>query len=203
MVGVCLGVVVTRALWDGRGALSRGDEALATGDRDGAVDWYRRAARWYVPGAPHVAAAYTRLESIATAAEAAGDRVLALRAWRGIRSSILATRSLFTPHAERLEPANRRIAALMAAEEGPEADPAVSADSREAWHYELLARDESPSPAWSVIALLGLALWIAGGVAFALRGVTADDRLVPRHAAAAGAMVAIGLVIWMLGLYKA
>jgi hypothetical protein len=203
VVGFCLGVVVTRAVLEGRAALARGDTAAAAADHAEAVTWWRRAARWYVPGAPHVGRAYDRLENLAREAAERGDDQTALAAWRGVRGSILATRSVFTPHAHRLDPANRAIAALMARVEGPRADPDATEEERVAWHYDLLARDEAPSVFWSIIALLGFGLWLGGGGLFALRGVTADDELVPRRAAWAGAMVALGLIIWMLGLYKA
>jgi hypothetical protein len=117
-----------------------------------------------------------------------------------VRGSILATRSFYTPHAGRLEPANREIAALMASVEGAAADPGKSEAERRAWHLERLQRDEAPSVAWSVIALTGLAMWIGGGVLFAMRAITSDDRLAPRPAAIAGLTIAAGLVIWMLGL---
>lgn len=203
VVGFCLGVVVTRAVWEGRGALSDGDAALEAGDRDGAIRWWRRAARWYVPLAPHVGGAYDRLEELGAAAEEEGDFETALAAWQGVRGSILATRSFFTPHEERLEPANRRIASLMQRLEGEAADPGADAATREAWHYELLARDEAPSVGWTLFALLGFAAWIGGGVLFALRGVGPEDRLAARAATSAGVLVLAGLLVWLLGLYNA
>ena len=54
VIGLCLGVVVTRAVWQGCAAQAEGDAALARGDRDEAITRWRRAARWYVPLAPHV-----------------------------------------------------------------------------------------------------------------------------------------------------
>ncbi len=203
VVAVCFGAVVVRAVWDGRAALSTGDAALAAGNTDEAVRWWRRAARWYVPGAPHVDSAYQRLQTLATQAEARSDVATALAAWRGIRSSILATRSLWTPHEELLEPANQRIAALMATLEGPSADPQASEVERAAWHYRLLARDESPAVGWVVVALIGFAAWIGGAIAFALRAVTADDELVVSTAVRCGVVIAAGLFIWVLGLYNA
>ena len=185
--GVCLGVVVTRAVWEGRSALERADEAAARGELTEAITWYRRAARWYVPLAPHVGRAYDRLEQIAQQAEANDDLDTALAAWRGVRSSIKATRSVFTPHAERLDPANQRIAALMARVEDPALDPDKSEAQRAQWHY----------------ALLGFATWLGGGVLFALRGVSAEDKLEARAAATAGLIVAAGLVVWMIGLHNA
>lgn len=206
VAGLCLGVVVTRAIWEGSQALADGDAALKQGDLDEAIGRWRRAARWYVPLAPHVSGAYERLEELARQAESRGDVDTALAAWRGIRGSILATRSFYTPHESRLEPANQRIAELMARLEAREPALAQSGETetqRASWHYELLTRDHSPSVFWSVIAILGFALWLGGGLLFALRGVTADDRLVLRNAAYAGIMVATGLFVWMLGLYLA
>ncbi len=203
LVGLCLGVVVTRAVWEGRSALAAGDRASAEGDREQAISEWRRAARWYVPGAPHVARAYDRLEKLAQAAESQGDAKTALAAWRGIRGSILATRSFYTPHSDRLEPANRNIARLMAAAEGNKADPTKTEAERAEWHYSLLARDEAPSVGWTLLALLGFATWIGGGVLFALRGVGREDRMNLRVAAISGGMVAAGLLVWVLGLYKA
>ena len=204
IAGVCLGVVLVRAVWEGRSALAEGDAALESGDPSEAIARWRRAARWYVPAAPHVASAYDRLEILARQAEEKSDTATALAAWRGVRSSILATRSFYTPFADRLDPANQRIAALMASAEDPALDPGKTADQAgQAWHYDLLSRDESPSIFWTFIALLGLAAWLGGGFLFALRGVTEKDQLVPRTAAIAGALVAAGLFIWMLGLHLA
>lgn len=204
VVVACLGVVVTRAILEGRAALAHGDAAMAEGDTAEAIHQWRRAARWYVPLAPHVGGAYDRLEELARTAEARGDRDTALAAWEGVRSSVKATRSFYTPHADRLEIADGRIAELRSATaEDAAAAPGQSQAERAAWHLELLRRDDSPSVGWSVIALLGFAMWIGGGLLFALRGITAEDRLVPRTAAWAGAAVAAGLVVWMIGLYNA
>ena len=202
VIGFCLGVVVTRAVWEGRGALADGDAAAEAGDRDGAIRWWRRAARWYVPLAPHVGDAYDRLERLGTAAEEEGDLATALAAWQGVRGSILATRSFYTPHADRLEPANRHIASLMSRLEG-NAAAGQDAAAREAWHFDLLARDEAPSVGWTLVALLGFAIWVGGGVLFALRGVSPEDRLVARTATSAGVLVLAGLFVWLLGLYNA
>jgi hypothetical protein len=201
-IAVGLGVIVTRVFWDGRAALAAGDEAIAHGDVDGAVVAWRRAARWYAPGAPHVADAYQRLEAVAREAEAHGDARGALAAWRAIRSSVVATRSFYTPYADRLEAADERIAALMAAEEKA-ADPARDEAARKSFHLALLARDESPRLAYTVLALCGFAAWVGGGYWFARRGVTADDQLDRREALRAAALIVAGMAAWMIGLYWA
>jgi hypothetical protein len=202
VVGFCLAVIITRAVWQGRGALDAGDQALAAKDSEEAIRHWRRAARWYVPLAPHVADAYDRLEGLAALAEKEGDLRTALAAWQGVRGSILATRSFYTPHADRLEPANRKIADLMTRlDTTPPSD--MTPEKLAAWHYELLARDESPSVGWSLLAVLGFLVWIGGGVLFALRGVSAEDRLERRPAITAGLLVMAGLFVWLIGLYNA
>lgn len=201
-VFLCFGVIVVRAMWEGQSALSRGDEAHLKGDSEGAVRWWRRSARWYVPLAPHTGRAYERLRTLAQAAESKGDTEVALAGWRGIRSSIRATRSFYTPYSEHADEADQHIAALMAAQEVTE-DAARNKQEREAFHYGLLKLDQMPSVFWSIIALLGLALWIGAGFAFALRAIDDKDRLVPAAAAYSGAGIAIGLVIWLTGLHLA
>ena len=201
-VVVGLGVVVTRVFWDGRAALQAGDQALARGDVEGAVVAWRRAARWYAPGAPHVATAYVRMEALAQEADAHGDRPGALLAWRAIRSSALATRSFYQPFTDRLAAANQRIAALMASEEKA-SDPRMNEDERRKLQLALLDRDDSPNLGFTVIALAGFAAWVGGGFWFARRGVTADDQLDRRTAIRSGLLIAAGLLVWMLGLYNA
>lgn len=205
VAGIITSVVVTRAIWEGTSALADGDAAMSRDEHGEAIRLWRRAARWYLPLAPHVSGAYQRLRDLAGQAEARGDLATALDAWQGVRSSIMATRSFYTPHEELLEPANRHIAAFMAAREGTLGSAAASQpeSERTAWHYQLLARDHSPSAGWAIVAIFGFALWLGGAVLFAVRGVTADDTLVPRTAAYAGIMVAAGLFIWALGLYLA
>lgn len=204
VVACALGVVVTRAVYDGRRALAEGDAAMARGDAAEALTWWRRAARWYVPLAPHVVDAYDRLQTLAEAADEQHDRKTALDAWRAIRSSALATRSFYTPFPARLAAADARIAVLMAEEE-----VALDAGKRgqegeiQAFHLTLLERDDAPSVPWTLIALGGFAAWVGGGFWFARRGVTAEDRLERRTAARAGLVIAVGLIVWMLGLYRA
>jgi hypothetical protein len=202
VVAVGLGVVVTRVFWDGRRALASGDEAMARGDVTEALTQWRRAAPWYAPLAPHVADAYDRMEVLARAAEEKGDDQVALDAWRGIRSSSLATRSFFTPFADRLAVANQRIADLTARVE-VKADPKKDQAERRALHLGLLLRDDAPSVPWSLLALAGFAMWVGGGFWLARRGVTAEDKLDRKYAIRAAALIAVGLVVWMLGLYKA
>jgi hypothetical protein len=189
-----LSVMIMRVLWDGRQALVAGDEALTKGDVPGAITGWRRAARWYAPGAPHVRAAYLRLEELAQAAEAQGDDEVALEAWRAIRSSSLSTRSVYTPFEVERRRADEHIAALMAKADG--GDPA----ERRAWHAAKLARDDAPAVIWTLVAIAGFAAWASGGFWLATRGFTKEDQLVKRTAARSALTIVIGLAAWVIGL---
>jgi hypothetical protein len=152
--------------------------------------------------APHVESAYDKLRGLALSAEEQGNTRIAVAAWTGIRSSVRATRSFYTPFPERLDEADTHIAKLMATMER-QSDTTANVAETEQWHLALLKRDEMPSVAWSIFALFGLALWIGGGFGFALRGVDDNDRLVPKAAGYSGAAIAVGMLVWLLGLHWA
>ena len=202
VAGFCLGVLVTRAVWQGRQALSAGDASMEAGQIGDAIFHYRRSARWYVPLAPHVGDALGRLAELAAGAESQGNAEVALAAWRGVRGSVLATRSFFTPNRDRLDTANQHIARLMSEQPARETAgrDAASSGQLQAMRLQLLQRDDAPSVLWSVIALVGFALWLAGGLLFALRAVDSHDKLVTRSAVVSGLLVAAGLVVWLAGL---
>ena len=193
---ICLGVIVTRAFIEGQSALAAGDLAAARGDHQAAIERWRRAARWYVPAASHVGKAYDRLQRVADQAAAADDSATELLALRTIRRSIYATRSLWTPHAERLPVVNTRIARLMA-----KLDAAQSPNPEsEAWHLVALQRDFAPNRFLTMLAVMGLFLWVAGAGYFARRGFSEHGGLARRAAIRSAVAVTAGLILWVSGL---
>jgi hypothetical protein len=193
-----LGALAVRAVASGRAALAEGDAALAGRRPADAIAAWETAARWYLPGAPHVDEAYTRLVRLA-----GEDRRHALAAWRAVRGAARATRSLWTPHADDLAAAAAAIARLSA--DDPEASLAGGPDhaTRVAWHAGELARDPRPRPAAVALACLGIAAWLAGVAWLVRRGTDASGRLARRPARAAAALTLAGLAAWLLGLYAA
>jgi hypothetical protein len=186
-VCLLLAIVAARVVWSSRGEWRAA--VAATGDDE--IAHLGRAARLYAPGNPYSRRAVEKLAAIGR-----GDSARALAAWRELRSACLATRSFYTPHRALLDEANARIAELMAA-----ADPSQP-DAR-AWHAARLAQDESPSVAWTLLALAGLALWIGSAIGLLLRGIGDDDRLQPRRALAWALALVVGLALFFLGLARA
>ena len=192
------GALALRVVLEGRAALAEGDEAYAAKRPADAIAVWETAARWYLPGAPHVGEAYARLVRIADT-----EPRHALAAWRAVRAAARATRSLWTPHEDDLAAADAAIARLSA--DDPEAALAGGPDhaARVAWHAAQLARDPRPRPAAAALAVLGIAAWLAGLGALVRRGLDREGRLVRRPALAAAALTLGGLAAWALGLYAA
>lgn len=206
-----LGALAVRVVVEGRSALAQADAALARGAPAEAIRGFEAGARWYLPLAPHVDEAYDRLRELM----AANDPAVAMAAARAIRAAARATTGLWTPHAEDLAAADRRIAELSARD--PEAAPAGNTTAaRESWYLNRLARDSRPSTGAAVVAALGILLWIGGFLVLVRRGL--DDAGAPepadrrraarlplrrRPALVAAAMIVVGLVCWAAGLYNA
>lgn len=188
---IALAMVTVRVIWSSR---SEWRAAQATSGEEHLAH-LGRAARLYAPANPYSRRAVEELASIGRAG--GGD---ALAAWREVRSSILATRSFYTPHRALLDEANREIASRMAA---AETDARGAYPVRRAWHAARLAEDDAPSVGWSLIALFGLAAWIASAFGFFWRALDDQDRLRRRPAIACAAGVALGLVLFFLGLARA
>ena len=195
----CVAAVATRAFVEGRSALAEGDAANAKNDKARAIMRWRRAARWYVPGASHPGEAYDRLQGLADTAAAVGDRQTELAALRAIRRSIYATRTFWTPHEERLPAVNRRISELMAEWDAEESKTPRSQE----WHFDKLSRDHSPRPGMTWLAIGGLVLWLGSALYFARRGLAKEGALRRTPAIRAALGIIVGLVVWMAALTAA
>jgi hypothetical protein len=190
LVCVLFAIVAARVVWSSRGEWRAA--VAATGDDE--IMHLGRAARLYAPGNPYSRRAVEKLAAIGRAEH--NDLARALAASRELRSACLATRSFYTPHRALYEEANARIADLMAAAD-------TSKPDARAWHAARLAQDESPSLAWTLVALAGLVLWIGSALGLLLRGIGDDDRLQPRRALAWALALAAGLALFFLGLARA
>lgn len=213
LLGVVLGRVVVSsraAFLEGRAtertALSQVDPDSRAQGLGEAIVHYRRAARWYAPGNSYATSALGRLEAIGRLAEQAGDATTALEAYRAMRRAILGARSVYTPHKDRLDRANGRIAILSARQAETTEGKILDAETiarMEAWHRKKLGQDTAPAVGWVLLALAGFLGWVGACVGFILGAVTRDDRLLGRRAILWGAGILAGLVAWLLGLTMA
>ncbi|MEI8257543.1 MAG: hypothetical protein WCJ30_17860 [Deltaproteobacteria bacterium] len=198
-----LAVASGRVLIDGSSELRAGDAAQSRGDLGDAIRRWRRAAHWYLPGSPFCARAYDRLEAAALAAEAQGRGDQAFSAWRAVRASALSTRWLVIPQRDRLERANRHIAALLAEMPQPPEDRERERARVREDHLSRLNEDHAPEPAWVVMLAAGFAAWFGAAVWAARRGWNAKDEAQTRTLVLAGAMLVVGMALFLLGVARA
>jgi len=175
-----------------------GHQARQTADRlvdqnraDEAVGYYDRVLHMYWPGSPDVARAVAQLEKIAAHAEQREDLSGAIHAFRILRSGLYASRSLYQPYPEIITMTEQKIVALSVKMGNP--DPPAQ-------YLALLQKNQDPARSWSMIALLGFALWIGSTLAFLWRAVTPEGRLLPRPALCWGLAFAAGYGLWLAGL---
>lgn len=98
-----------------------GEEAFKTGNMRDAITAYDSAIHMYTPGSGTVRASIERLWQIGDIFERQNQSDWALLAYRAIRSSLYATRSLYTPYPEWIGRCDKKIARILAVREGPAA----------------------------------------------------------------------------------
>jgi len=192
---LALGIVVLRLVVDARAAFRAGVVAEQQGDLRAATRHYLDAGRLYVPGSPYTRHALDRLDALAVAAVSSGDYATARSAFEAERAAILATRSFYTPYAERLPEVERRLSRLLAATE--EYGAAESFPERAAWHAQLLAERPGPKASWVLLALVGLALWVGSAAQFFRRGLDSQLRLRRPQAILAASGFILGLTLFL------
>jgi hypothetical protein len=181
-------------------ALLQDAAAVRSFDPDREVELLGRAARWRAPGLPWADTARGLLWERGREARARGEdgRPLALRAFREVRRSLLATRAFGVPHPEELRAANLEIAQLMAEQEadfgtdvGGRGDPA-------AYHLALLEQLPGPVPWRANLAAFLFLAWVVTVGGFVVRALDGEGRLRPRSALGWGLAALLLLVGWMV-----
>jgi hypothetical protein len=199
-LALALGIIVVRLLVDARSAMADGAAAEQRGETLLAIRHYLDAGRLYVPGGPYTARALDRLDKIAVTAVTEGDYATARAAFEAERAAILGTRAFYTPHGGRLPDLERKLARLLAASEA--SFTAATFEQRARWHAERLAERPRPKTPWVLLALLGLAIWLASAVLFFRHGLDAHLglRRLPAVLAASGFLVGLALFLVCLRL---
>lgn len=198
-----LALVTVRAVTEGERQLTEADAAIRRQEWVEAAARARAAASWYVPGAPHVPAAYARLLHVARTAEASGQREAALFAWRAMRSAAEQTAWLLQPHQFQIDLANRAIARLAAHEPRPLLAPEDTDALAERRMQALLARRDAPRGGGVGLVVLGLVASVLGLVGVGLRGLSPEGRWRWHQARWPALLALVGLTLYALALWFA
>jgi hypothetical protein len=190
--------LVVRAVIDARAELDLADEAAEAGDTDAEIEHLGRALRWRVPFSPHDEVSLDRLFAKGEAAEAAGDDVGALAAYREARGALLATRVFAVPHADARAELDVRIARLMAAQEQRFGTDTSHGGDLEAHHLSLLQDTPGPNPVRATIAATTFIAWVLTSLAVLWHGIDGTGRVRKRPAVLWGLASIAFLVGWMI-----
>ncbi|MEI8355044.1 MAG: hypothetical protein WCG31_02935 [Deltaproteobacteria bacterium] len=121
IAAVCLLLIWGETCWRQRVQFAKGEAALARMNYIEAIDGYAAAIHMYTPGSSLVQKSAVRIWSIGDCLERAGDSVLALVAYRALRSSFYAAKGLYTPGKEWISRCDEKIASLVKLKAGSRA----------------------------------------------------------------------------------
>ncbi len=198
-----LGVLCSRVLIDGERELRASEALMSQGDLEQAAVHARRSASWYLPGAPHVPAAYSRLITIAQTAEGRGDPRLALFAWQAVRSAALSSRWIVVARSAELNAANAQIARLSSQQRRPPGASDATQDELERQMSTKLAASDHPRVPWAIALIAGFAMIAAGMIHIATRGMNTQGAPEWGRMRLGLAVAGVGVATWALALWQA
>ncbi|QQR91653.1 MAG: hypothetical protein IPJ88_08030 [Myxococcales bacterium] len=196
---IVLAVMVIRVTLAAHAEYEEAATLQKSGDLDSAIVHYRRAARWYLPLFSTPTRALDQLERIANTYKKSGDVHGALAARRSMRAAIMSSRSFYTPHGDYLERSNREIASLMASLPPLPKDVAKSKASLRKDYFSELEHSRGPNTFWTLVLLLGFALWVGGAFVFFHRAFGPEQQLLKNEAVRWGGLVFVGIFCFVLG----
>lgn len=189
-----------RVAFVSRQEFERAEVARAAGQVEVAIAHYRRSARHVAPPFDASGRAYDALFAAGRAAEERHDPRTALSAYRAIRGSIVASRPLGTFQGDRLESADARIAALVAANDRTAALRDRSPELVRRMHRRWL--QDEPHERWLglVLTVVGFLLFVGASHELVARGHDLDDRPVRETVVRAALSITVGFCVFVVGL---
>jgi hypothetical protein len=178
-----------RTLERGQRELAASDAAFDRGELEPALSHARRAALLYVPGAPHVGAAYERMRAIAIGSERAREPAMAAAAWRAMRAAALETAHLWQPHPEELGEASARLERLLPSAQG-------------AAPFSQSAARHGRAPLWTILLGVGFAAAVVGSILTVWRGLKPSGDWVLGRARLPLALTVVGVICSALALLQ-
>ncbi|MSP92212.1 MAG: hypothetical protein EXR79_10490 [Myxococcales bacterium] len=198
-VAFVVAVLAVRATWEQRAAWTRAVQAERAGATWDAVEAYRNVLRWHTPWGPDVDAACDALLDLARRHEKTTPE-LAVHALDGLRSGLIAARSVYQPRADLVLAAGQRLPALLvrvAERGGDKRDPGVLLAQFSADY----ARPVGVGAGISLAVALGFLVWVGGLTLAFHRGVDGDGHWtrggLPWLAASLGGFCTWALALWL------
>lgn len=200
---VLVGALLVKARYHAEQEFALAEHAYEQLQYSEAILHYERAIKWYTPLSATVQQAAERLWAIGTEAEQQGNLPLALEAFRGLRGSFYAIRSLYLPYQHWIPKCEAKIAVLMAQATNAENSRMASRTQREPEHFaRMLQRYTGPTTTATALAELGFLGWVGGTIGFLWYALT-EQGLSGRRGLLWGGGIAVFFVLWIVGMLLA
>jgi hypothetical protein len=198
------GILWARALYLQDSHLTAAEGYFRESNWKFAIREYDTAMHFYAPLSPYQGKAAGRLWKIGEMFEAQGEHDRARLAFSSIRSSLYASRSLYTPGKDWIDKCDEKIASLnvkIALKEG--SLKAQEADAERAKVLQALRSYRAPDVLWSFLAVAGFFSW-AGSVVFIIfKGFSAAGDMRNRYAIYGILSFVLAFSLWVMALLKA
>jgi hypothetical protein len=161
----------------------------------------RRAMAYYLPGNPWVRRAHDQLLAEARQALATGQPARAAAILHELRSAVLALRGLSQPFGDTLPEINAALATLQS--QDPAAAPALRGAAGAHQLHQRLSHPQGVQQPWAALGVLGFLLWVFAAALLLARGLRPDASIVWHRCCWLAAGVALGQLLFWIGLARA
>lgn len=206
LIGCVIFVVLIwgKVLYMQRGHYVKAEEYYKKAEWKLAIREYDLAMHAYTPWSPYIEKSAERLWTIGRMFEKKNKPYWALNAYYAIRSSLYASRSLFTPGRDWIENCENKIADLdvkiLIGEGNLKKE---DADIEKAKLLHVMRADRAPVPIWAVLVDASFFGWIASVIFMIFRGFDETGRLRFRQALYGIFFFVASFAVWIISLYKA
>lgn len=203
LIIIMIALVIIKVYYSSFQEYKKAEIALKNNRITEAITHFERSIHFYGPFSKSVKSSIINLWEIGEKAEKAKDIDIALVAFRGLRSSLYAVRSFYTPYKEWIKKCDEKIAMLVANKEDYIArNEGKSFEERKNKVIETLQRNNAPSVGWSIFLEIGFFSWVIGTILFINKGFE-NNSFNWRKSKLFILIIILGYIMWIIGMIKA
>jgi hypothetical protein len=201
---VFVSLVAVKMVYMQREHFDRAEKYYADSNWKLAMREYDETMHFFTPWSPYITKSEERLWQIGGMFEKEDKPDWALIAYSAIRSSLYASRSLYTPHKDWIAKCDEKIADLnvkLLMKDGSVSPSGAAAEKKKQLY--VLKVDRAPASLWSVAVEAGFFGWIASVMFIVIKGF--DDKGKPKWRLVTYGIFSFFLTFafWVLSLLKA
>jgi len=169
-----------------------------------AIREYGNAMHFYTPWSPYIQRSAEKLWQIGEMFEKQGRLEWARLAYETMRSSLYASRGLYTPRKDWIIKCDEKIADLnvrLLIRDG--SIKSAEAEAEKQKQLYVLKVDRAPNPLWAVLVETGLWGWIASVIFIIVKGMDFHGKIIRRFALYGFLSFILTFTLWIVAMIKA